>query len=207
MSESKWIFKRSKSKTTHQSERKPLGMLTSLTECGTLTLCLLQTDWAPLRAHRLHFRADSRRSAAPPSGLQRHREEKLSDPGERPPLKRQHRCLHSGKKKRHISVFRRIQPPAIRPKAHSERLHGSQRLRRHSPSAFVLSLNIFCMRKERLGLRALARVESSCPWIPSMFLASFVSADSAAAARFACWGFLNQAFIVRVPTCIDPHLQ
>lgn len=156
--------------------------------------------WRLLRADRLHFMTCShRRSTAPRSGLRLHCDEKPCAPGERLPLKRRDRCLHSGKKTQtYLFYYNRSGVAAITPKHQESGRRAAQTPRRNSASAFVLSLDILFAwggrgwASARFTYRNFVHLNTR----RIFSLISHDSADSPAAASFCVFSGLT-LFIVR----------
>lgn len=176
-----------------------------------LPLCLQlawnQMGWALLWADRLHFRTDSRRSAPQRPAPACHCTAKRSCVNPVSDRRWRDNTAVCTQVRKNPSYFIYLADPislfSHRNTTASGR-HASQTLRRISPSAFTLSLNIFCMRWERLGLLC---VEISCTWMRYIFLASCQHRSSRRGlfCTFRC-------FQIRLSLCaicifFDPRLQ
>lgn len=156
--------------------------------------------WRLLRADRLHFMTCShRRSTAPRSGLRLHCDEKPCAPGERLPLKRRDRCLHSGKKTQTYLFY--LTDPVWLQSHRNIRRAGDVRLkprvvilRRHSACHLIFYLH----EVGEVGPVRVLRIEISCTWTRGVFfsLISHDSTDSPAAPSFCVFSGLT-LFIVR----------
>lgn len=148
--------------------------------------------WRLLRADRLHFMTCShRRSTAPRSGLRLHCDEKPCAPGERLPLKRRDRCLHSGKKTQTYLFY--LTDPVWLQSHRNIRRAGDVRLkprvvilRRHSSCHLIFYLH----EVGEVGPVRVLRIEISCTWTRGVFFFSYISWQR----RFSCSSFILRVF-------------